>query len=583
VSGKIELLESGLFDGTISSQEKVKLRKRLDALAAKQDLKNSVNSYLNKAQHITTILSNTGFDSKTVAKANELINLGNVAMSAFTAYSSGNVLGAVSVVSSLFGGKGKADPAAQRHRQIMNKLTVIEGKIDTVIDLQIETIKNQYKTLVRLDEISLKIDELHAAEMEKIDELKSETLFNRLTNVSLANRQLGVLETFSIPFKELKQDDDQFLSYSALERFYKRRGHRFENNVEILDSLLNVFSPVLDPSLDLAVYESEGEDEATGINLITDLIKGYKNIIGYLEGYGFLETLINEYSWAPMIDVYELDKRVSTEKLIVHGELGQRTTLYVSSFLINTNLLHRTFQVLEEIHIFFPLQNKNTSAWSDLLALEDLVSSQYHEVTGLTHFKDLLTLVNIALIQQNLLAGDKLLDLIYRRLFVDKVDHESTEYLDIVGVLNSNKLLKANFSKYFIKRQLEKERTVTINGHSTQQKFEFFEYNLFLADTSGRARNRANRTNLRQCFDAHLQDQIVYHEGRWKLDLYPDDRESYLVLPNADVYAQGEIKYRRELLELQNLKAKLIDRISEYELKGYFDTENSLYPNLRFN
>jgi hypothetical protein len=284
-----------------------------------------------------------------------------------------------------------------------------------------------------------------------------------------------------------------------------------------------------------------------------------------------------------MIDVYQLDKRISSELRISQEKLEQRTIRYITSFLINTNLLHRIFDVLEEIHMFFPLQNKHTSSWGDLIPLDELFSVKKHDDSGLGHFEDLLMLVNIAIVQQNLLAGDKLLDLFYQRLFIDNISREESEYVQIVQTLKKNKLFSANFAKYFVKRQLEKERRIPSNEGVARYKFDFFEYNLFLSDTSSLARDIRNISNLRMCFDERLQSQIVFHENRWKLDLYPDDREAYLVMPDSDMFLQGEIKYRRELLELQNLKAKILDKISEYEFESYIDVNNPIFNNLRFN
>jgi len=585
VDGKIQLLDSGLLDANLSPERKDAMNKQLQALKSKQELQNNIKSYLNKAQHITTILNNVGFDSEIVQKANDLIHIGNTAMSAFTAYSSGDVIGSVAIVSGLFGGGGKSDPAAQRHKQIMDKLNVLEGKIDEVLERQIIMMRNQQYILDTLAQISNQIDELHGIEMEKLEEIKTETLYNRLSNVRLFNRKLATLETFSKPFKKLRQEKN--ITYAEIKKFYRRRGNRFELNNSILEDLLNVYSDRLDQSLDLKEYEALGAENSGSYNPITSLINGYKNIVTYIDDFLKLEDSIGQDNFMAMSDIYQLDK-----KLQFTDFLGERNEYYsywdyIKSSLIATNLLERIFDVLEEVHIFYLLQNRNTIEW-DLLSKEDFFKKQSHDLLGLTNLEDLLTIVNLAIIQQNLLAGDMLLKRFYDRLFVDKIENsenedEQKEYLQILNVLNTNRLLKVNFAKYFVKRQLDTKRIITIEGNEEEVKFDFFEYSLYLSNTSAYAQDVRNTTNLRMCFDDHLQSNIIFHKGQWKLDLHRDDRDAYLELPNSEIFNGGEVRYRRELFELVKLKTKIIDKISEYELTDFIEPNKNVYQHLKFN
>ncbi len=585
VDGKIRLLDSGLLNNDLTESKRDALEKQLKALKAKQDLQKDIKNYLNKAQHITTILSNVGFDSEIVQKANDLINIGNTAMSAFTAYSSGDVIGSIATVSGLFGGRGKSDPAAKRHKQIMDKLNVLEDKIDEVLERQIIMMKNQQKILDTLAKISNQIDELHGLEMEKLEEIKTETLYNRLSNLRLLTRDLDVLETFSKPFKKFKLAKQR--SYYEIRQFFADNGPRFEKREHILEDILSIHSNNLHELLLLKSYEVLGVEDGESINRITNLIEGYDKVIEYIDNYVDSQNLIDQNCYISMNDIYCLDDKFDVISNINSQDDYSNYWGLIKSSIIFTKQLERIYDVLEEVHIFYLLQ-KTTDSESELLSKEEFFSTQFHKRYGLRHFKDLLILVNIAIIQQNLLAGDILLKRFYDRLFRDDIENsenenEHEEYLQIIEVLNANRLLKVNFAKYFIKKQLDTKRKILFQGNEEEVKFDFFEYSLYLSDTSGYAQDERNKTNLRMCFDDHLQSKIIFHQGQWKLDLHRDNKDAYLEFPNSKTFNQGEVRYRRELFELIKLKTKIIDKISEYELTNFIEPNKSIYQHLKFN
>lgn len=586
VKGKIELLRSGILDNDLDKKKKDALEKQLKAVEAKQNVQNDIKNYLNKAQHITTILSNVGFDSDTVEKANELISLGSTAMNAFAAYSSGNVLGTVSIVSGFFGGKSKSDPATQRHKQIMEKLGIIDEKLDEVLERQLMLLKGQQHILESLSKISRQIDELHGIEMEMLEEIKTETLYNRLSNVNLHTRKLRVLESFSKPFVQFKLKKSR--TYDDIIQYYKDNGDLFEPHNQIFNDLLSLNSPTLDEFMKLKNYEVLGIQDGSSTNIISELIKGFDEIIKYVENHMSNSEVISKNSFVAMRDIYDLGEKISiVQKDNLQDEYSNYWHLIKSSLIITKNL-ERVYDVLKEVHIFYLLQ-KDKDSESELLSKNEFFSEQFHKRYGLRHFKNLLTLVNIAIIQQNLLSGDILLERFYSRLFDDNIEisqiqKDKEEFLQIIKVLNTNKLLKNNFSKYFVKKQLEKKRVANNNGTNDVFQFDFFEYSLFLSDTSTVAQDISNsRTNLRLCFDQPLRSKIIFHNEHWKMDLYRDDKDAYMKLPDSKSFNQGELRYKRELFELINLKHRIMDKISEYELKDYIENSKNIYQHLKFN
>lgn len=580
VSSKLDLLKSGLLDDSLLPEERVDVENQLSALKAKKELENDINDFLDKTQHITHIMSNVGlFDEKTAKKANELINIGTTAMNACAAYSSGNVLGAVSSISNLFGGGSKSDPATARHEQIMKKLGLIDKKIDDLLKNQRKLFEGQMQILKSLQSISDQINELHGLEMEAISDLKTTTLYNRLSNVRLHSRDFYDLEAFSEPLKRRKVSGE-IKTYLDLQKYYNGRGPWFKNNAHILESLLNINSSQFDEFILLQNYEYLGEQKDL-INDISLINEGYLNIIRYVENYS-LKQEIGELTEVVLTDVYAIDYKEKVKKLRSDYDLKFWSKL--KSGLVHTSQLVEIFEVLEQIHIFYPLvdpsQNNGT-----LYELDELFHDRKKSTVGLEYFKDFLELVNYTIIQENLLSGDFLLPHFYEVLFGDsKLVEEEEQYQAIISVLNSNRLLKFNFSNYFVKRQLEKTRVVPRNNKKVEVQFDFFEYALYLNDTSSYATsNQANPTNLRYCFDEDLRPSIIYHgkeHKRWKLDLY---RDAYLDLPTSEEFNNGIIRYRREMYELLDLKSKIIDQVSDYELSNYLPENRNLYQHLKFN
>lgn len=581
VDDKIKLLRSGLLDKQLSSERKSKLEKHLKAVQAKQDIQKNIYKYLNKTRHITTILSNVGFDSKTLQTANKLINIGNTAMNAFVAYKSGHVLESISIASSLFG-KSKSDPAIQRHKQIMNKLGVLDGKLDRIIETHITIMKNQHFIIDTLGKISNKIDRYHSQEMELLSDINDNILYNRLSNIQLAAIDLNVLVGFSKPFKKLMASENN--SYNDIVDFYRVYGDRFEKHNLIFNKVLTAhYSGSIHPVFRLKEYEIKGINPIkNNINPISDILKGFNLLVAYIDNYTNLNKKIDLYSNTLINNVYALDKKFKAVSEIKKIKKSYLSWELVKSNLIFVRQLKSVFEILEQVHIFYLLQ-KDENSESQLKTIKNLFSTNLHNTKGNVYFKELLTLINLSIIQQNLMCGDILLENFYNRLFIDKIKQKTPEHALIISVLNNNRLLKLNFTKYFIKKQLEKPRKIFLKNKELDYTFDFFEYNLYLANTSNYAKNPKRSTNLRRCFDDNLKSEIIFHKNKWKLCLQKGIQEAYLELPNTNEFRKGEIEYTNEIYTLLNLKNKVIDKISEYELQDFIAPKKNLYKHLKFN
>jgi hypothetical protein len=148
------------------------------------------SSFTRDISSISNIANNLGIDAPML---NEAVKVSSAASQAFNAYISGNPLGAISAVSSLFGGS-KPDPAARRHKQMMNYLSkqfaAIHKQFDSVhkqfeeVQKQFQAvhqqfdvvnsklnyiIKNQGKILKGLEQLSIQSAEQYRALDERLD------------------------------------------------------------------------------------------------------------------------------------------------------------------------------------------------------------------------------------------------------------------------------------------------------------------------------------------------------------------------------------------------------------------------------
>jgi len=589
LDGKIELLKSGLMND-IPSSEKEKLQIQLETLRAKQNLQKNLKGYLDKAKHITNILNNVGFDEEIVEEIENVVNIANVAMDAFEAYSSGNVLGCVSAASSLFGGGGKVEPAAQRHAETMNKLNIMDKKLDDLRSGQMEILQSIYSVLDTIGKLAGQIDQNHAIEMEKLHQVLGVSLYNRFAQLQLGIGDFLILDNFThrwVTIQNESHNNNQFLTYQTIKDFYNRHGHRFANSHDYLNGMLNTFGNNdggLHEFLKLESYVTKAHNDDSDLgNYIQSVITGYKKIELYIENFlpNYLASSINH---TVLESIYDLECKHNYREIVKNENYSKSILFSIMSF----SHLERVFNVLKEIQIFFMMQ-KDRDSKTELLSIEEFYTESRHTLLGLDHLEDLLTLVNIAVIQENLIAGDFLLEHFYHKLFVDRISQDSPEHNSIIDTLNSNRLLAMNFANYFVVQQLKKNRMITVEDEATNVNFSLYEYFLYLNDKSEYSADIRNPTNLRHCFDDELQSQIILHSRteqlnknkRWKLDLHRDDRNAYLILPNSDDFNNSDIRYRREMHLLLNLKAKIIDQISQYELSSYISDDSNLFKHIQ--
>jgi hypothetical protein len=138
---KLQLLKAGFY-GSMDPANMKDLVTQLEGEEKKEKFVKEMQNVVGVVNDISTIAKNLNINLG--PQINQAIGFANVAGQAVAAYMSGNPLGAVAAVSSLFG-KGSSDPGAARHAAMMNYLKrefeEVNRKLVAIHDLQVQTIK----------------------------------------------------------------------------------------------------------------------------------------------------------------------------------------------------------------------------------------------------------------------------------------------------------------------------------------------------------------------------------------------------------------------------------------------------------
>jgi hypothetical protein len=193
---QLAALRAGLFPD-MPVDERKDLEDKIAVVAKRQELADNVAKYLTGASELANLAKNLGVDPSIVNFANTAINVGNQALNAFTAFSSGNVLAGLSSVSNIFG-IGGPDVAAERHKQIMNvlesmytKLGVIDKKLDALLDGQQIIVQTQQTILENLTQLSQQVQQNQEQLLAQLHDIHADILVNRQIIVNQASLHYG--------------------------------------------------------------------------------------------------------------------------------------------------------------------------------------------------------------------------------------------------------------------------------------------------------------------------------------------------------------------------------------------------------
>jgi hypothetical protein len=145
---------------------KTDLVARFKAEAKVQQISAEIRSGVAMLSNVATIASNIGLN---IPRLDQAVNMGSVAVAAFEQFASGNYIGAIASVTGIFA--ARTDPAAERHKALMNYLGQQFERLNAKIDAILE---NQKKLLEAIGGLSQQMETYYQALDERLARMEFE-------------------------------------------------------------------------------------------------------------------------------------------------------------------------------------------------------------------------------------------------------------------------------------------------------------------------------------------------------------------------------------------------------------------------
>lgn len=563
---QISALNSGILDPNISTEKKVFLLKQLEAEVKRKELNNTIGSYLNGANELVGIARNLGLNPKVVSDLQTGVNIGNAAFNAFQAFQSGNLLGAAGAVASIFGLGGR-DIALERHQEIMKAFDQVFGELDEIKgelrDLkqgQQYILENQQKTYDALITINKQINDNQKTILDELDHLQNHITYNRQLILDWVKN--GWLKCNEMVYqgsgrfrKEIINTQKNIIpSFKEIDKLCRTEWNA-NNNIDICFDLVSRISDdegVFNVSLFDVRNGQLDTDSTNKIDFyINNVFIAATQILG--EGKDFENSESQRYSslFTPMTTVKSLDLKLISMKT---NNIDISNMYTKASFIPNF-----------KIYLWYEAVEKYTNYILNIYYYRTVIDRQKQrphskedlkEALPLAGYKDLqkcLNLVEFSIAQQNLLAGDVLLPLLYSK--VTKTDSiNSISNARYLKMLNNNQILATNFLMYSINQEI-KERSSYLSYAASfdselpdmlQMNFNHI-WNLYFT------KEESTET---------LDEKVITIPKGWSVKL----GNYYYSLPTPKDLQEGSLVYNIELQKLLSLKQNLIEELQTFEV-----------------
>jgi hypothetical protein len=554
---QLAALKSGVFPDMPSNDRKA-LEEKIAIVAKRQEITYKVATYLAGASDLTNIAKNLGVDPKIVNAANSAINIGNQALNAFTAISSGNYLSAISSVSNILG-VGGPDVAAERHEEIMNmlgemytKLDVIDGKLASLRETQKLIIQTQQQILENIAQLSQQVQQNQYQLLTELHDIHADVLVNRQITVDQARVHYGncYLLVHSLDGSRIIDTSiGKYPSWGQFQRFYP-------SVREDLQKCTGQLSDTRGGDQDFqSVFWLVSYQDAPESNVEPYLRKVFRPAWELLKADGrSIDQLVSSLL-APMGTVQQLRSKQSNFATVNPPRFRKTiASLMEKPLAPSAVILHDS--LLADIHYYYMLLDDDGKP----RLLSDLYKAEKIRETGYYRLIEALNLTDIAIAQQTLVSGDSLLPVLasvidYHRDVLESgvkdMQWEKEKYEKTMALLRSDAVLATNFITYKFRSEV-------------QRKCGFAAYSIALTFPGV--------AGLRQCTDKgwefHFSEQekkeghVVRTQKGWSVDFggasYP--------LPTAEHLLEGKFVYGDELYELLRWRERLLQEAATYEV-----------------
>lgn len=568
---QISALRSGLFPDMPEGQRK-DLEEKIALIQKRENLNKQVVGYLNGAQEVVNIANSLGVNSAVVNKLQAGVSIGNSAFKAFEAFSSGNLLGGISAVASIFGIGGR-DIAGERHQEVMQALGglydqfgVVNEKLDNLLKGQAQIQKNQVMIYNAIITLSKQVESYHLEEMMKLERIERGVFYNRaLINAEIAEKYGSC---FQIRSSEPQFDiaSGIYPTYDEFVAMYGNKRDQFDNCFPRLVTT-RINAGLFPLNFRLETYEDKETDVGAYIRSVYN-----PSLDILLSDSRSKQKLISQHLsclLAPMQTVADLDYKVTSVKdvwqprfklpfdVLMNHLLAPAAVRLHGDNVVRLHFLHQLFE---------PHPPKKPYTRDQLLRLE------VDRRTGYDALSESLNLVDISIAQQNLLSGDILLPKLYE-IFKkatetssepNKPDPDKKLYDRAENLLKANPVLARNFILYSLRREV-------------LEKSNFLTYHLALGFKKD-AKALQSTTVLPWQFqwrDEVKEGDNVKEEAGWYVKIGDNQHR----LPTSEELAEGQLTHQPDVEALIALRERIAEEMASYEVL----TSASPQQRLRYN
>jgi hypothetical protein len=540
------------------------------------------------------LLVNAGrlfLDAETVNKAQRVVDGVNKVSLIMDKLSSGGIVGVVSAVGIAMGGVGGGvDAAGARHAELSGKLDAILKNQKIMIDLQIETIELQRKTLQTIVDIAQIIDNNHRMTMARLDDMGAQ--LDTLTELA----RTEALKDFytcdiwiagSAIQDELKRQDalewgtfEPLQRFETIENMLSKPGGRdhFQTCVKGIETVFlneDKGSVVLSYRANVAT----SHNSQIGVDFVR--LAPLKKLFGEKYEFG-LESPSSRYrglhlpaqfmSLVPFMDKVFVNQRGQAQAA------GGRGYLLDQAFLNPTIVLNQTKALLEILKLTSILGEGN---WTSTQPLKLGQSEQTRNIIKSAHYY-----VQSAIAQEVLASGEPVLSKLYDK-FVDFLKYpqsastlaemktgncvSAADYERFGCLLTKNTILRRNFVQYFLHRRYS---DTDVNRPDHLGAAGQANFRALLVEAQNFRNGIPSTSNLK------ILGGVSYSTSPTGLALQVGEVE--LQLPTFEEYEADQVQYSIELKDLLALEKDLIQTRMKLEDIGLTEQERQILAEFMF-
>ncbi len=543
---KIKQLENGDMNKFIQKQNREALISELKELKNDQDIITTATTISQVTEVTSQAIEAFGIlKGKDAEKANEALTILGGAATAVAQFYTGDYIGMVSSVISIFGsGKPKKSAEMQMLEQIYKKLEVMDQKLDYVIDV-VESIDE------KLIQIGTMIETLHKdmlkgfeASFDEFDKLNRQLeQINRLlyAEASKGFVNCGNLENYEFvlneyddlrEFFQLNTSGDcekcfgainEILGINILQLQGEKNGilqphpllelqYNGDENAGILDDIYTPLRELMDFYINSNTRQMAYQDLLYPVNYVQD----NSSLIGTLS---YLKREGNKN----VIDVLNASNL----------ELGE---------LLNANAVVIIGDLYMKYYPFFEADNGGASKFEPMEFERFVKSSNIGRVRN--HKKrigNMLNALDNSIIQQSLISGHGLEEALY--VLLDRYDVNHSQSPNCLKILNNNYFVQQNFAITRIHNDFSQRESV---------------YNLWINDDSKRKLELFNnKISISKQENGKISFEFTYQ------------REKSIIINDIDWerILTGQKLYPSVLVDLKTLKEKFLAMLVDIEYR----------------